>query len=94
MVLMASTNTLLQTMVPDHLRGRVMAMHVTMFMGMTPFGSLLAGAIAAKVGAPLAISIGAVLCLMGSGLFLLQLPTLRLVSHNPIRTHMGEPESM
>ena len=44
MTQMASTNTLIQTMVPDHLRGRVMAVHVMTFMGMGPFGSFMAGA--------------------------------------------------
>ena len=41
MVQMAATNTLIQIMVPDHLRGRVMAVHIMMFMGMAPFGSFL-----------------------------------------------------
>jgi len=43
---MASSNTLIQAMTPDHLRGRVMAMYTMMFMGMAPFGSLFAGGIA------------------------------------------------
>ena len=94
MVNMAATNTLIQTMVPDNLRGRVMAVHVMMFMGMAPFGSFSAGAIAARVGAPMAISMGAVLCLIGSGLFMSRLPGLQLVTNHPIRTHMDEPESM
>ena len=94
MVQMASTNTLIQTMVPDRLRGRVMAVHVMMFMGMAPFGSFLAGAVAAKMGAPLAISMGAFLCLAGSGLFMARLPELQLVTQNPMRTHVGDPESM
>jgi MFS family permease len=51
MVQMAATNTLVQTMVPDRLRGRVMAVHVMMFMGMAPFGSFIAGAVADKMGA-------------------------------------------
>jgi MFS family permease len=93
MVQMAATNTLIQTMVPDRLRGRVMAVHVMMFMGMAPIGSLLAGAIAAKVGAPLAVSMGAVLCVAGSGLFLSRLQGLQLVPHSPIRTHMDESQS-
>jgi MFS family permease len=80
-VQMGSTNTLIQMMVPDNLRGRVMALHVMMFMGMAPFGSFFAGAIAARVGAPLAVASGAVLCLIGAGAFLARLPKLQLVSN-------------
>ena len=50
MLQMSSSNTLIQAMVPDHLRGRVMAMYTMMFMGMAPFGSLFAGALADKTG--------------------------------------------
>src|SRR5438034_20242 len=50
MVGMASSNTLLQVMVPDHLRGRVMAVYSMMFMGMAPFGALLAGGLAGRWG--------------------------------------------
>jgi MFS family permease len=82
MVQMASTNTLVQTMVPDHLRGRVMAVHTMMFMGMAPFGSFLTGAFAAKVGAPLAVASGAVCCLIGAGVFLYRLPGLQMPPSN------------
>lgn len=78
-VQMGSTNTLLQTMVPDDLRGRVMALHVMMFMGMMPFGQFFAGAIAEKVGAPVAVASGALICLIGAGIFLSRLPKLQLV---------------
>jgi MFS family permease len=80
MVQMACTNTLIQIMVPDSLRGRVMSTHVWMFLGMAPFGSFLAGAIANHVGAPATILIGATLCLTGSGLFASRLPRLHLTS--------------
>jgi MFS family permease len=69
MVLMACANTLIQMMVPDHLRGRVLATHVWVFMGMAPFGSLLAGSIAAHLGAPSTVLVGGILCLMGAGIF-------------------------
>lgn len=77
-VTMGATNTLIQTMVPDRLRGRVMALHVMMFMGMAPFGSLLAGALAEPLGAPATVALGAVLCVGGSALFLSRLPSLRI----------------
>jgi MFS family permease len=80
MVQMACTNTLIQIMVPDGLRGRVMSTHIWMFLGMAPFGSLLAGAIAGHVGAPATILVGSFLCLAGAGLFALRLPKFQLSS--------------
>jgi len=77
MMTMACTNTLIQTMVPDQLRGRVMATHVWMFLGMTPFGSFLAGGIAAQAGAPTTMFMGALLCLAGATLFASRLPGLK-----------------
>ena len=62
MVEMAASNTLIQSMVPDRLRGRVMAVYSMMFMGMAPVGALLAGAIAAPVGAPETVAIGGAVC--------------------------------
>jgi MFS family permease len=77
MVQMASSNTLIQSMVPDRLRGRVMAFYAMMFMGMAPFGSFFAGALAEHIGAPLTLAIGGVACLAGSALFAIKLPALR-----------------
>jgi predicted MFS family arabinose efflux permease len=77
MVTLASTNTLIQIMVPDDLRGRVMAVHVMMFMGMAPFGSLLAGVVAERMGAPSTVAMGAVCCLGGALIFMLRLPKLQ-----------------
>ncbi len=75
---MASSNTLIQAMTPDHLRGRVMAMYTMMFMGMAPFGSLFAGAIAEHLGAPLTVSVGAVACIGAAFLFFFHLPKIRV----------------
>jgi MFS family permease len=55
----ASVNALLQSKVPDHLRGRVMSVYVFMFVGMTPLGALQAGALAKWIGAPHALAVGA-----------------------------------
>jgi MFS family permease len=77
MMTMACINTLIQTVVPDHLRGRVMATHVWMFLGMTPFGSFLAGAIATHAGAPATMFVGALLCMAGAGLFAFRLRGLQ-----------------
>jgi MFS family permease len=80
MVQMASSNTLIQSMVPDQLRGRVMAVYSMMFMGMAPFGSLLSGFLADRVGAPMTLMVGAAGCLAGSGIFALRLPSLRVAA--------------
>ncbi|HZP02827.1 MAG TPA: MFS transporter [Terriglobia bacterium] len=66
---MSSSNTLIQTMVPDALRGRVMSVYSMMFMGMAPFGSLLAGAVANRLGAPATVALGGTVCIAGSLVF-------------------------
>ncbi len=78
MVEMAASNTLIQSMVPDELRGRVMAVYSMMFMGMAPFGALFAGAIADRIGAPLTVSMGAVACLGAAAIFGLRLEEFRV----------------
>jgi len=78
MLQMACSNTLIQTMVPDRLRGRVMAVYSMMFMGMAPFGALLGGALAHRLGAPATIAIGGVACIIGAIWFGRQLPELRI----------------
>lgn len=77
MVQMASSNTLVQSMVPDSLRGRVMAVYSMMFMGMAPFGALLAGALAQSIGAPATVALGGAVCMLGALVFGLRLPALR-----------------
>ncbi|MGD0498979.1 MAG: MFS transporter [Bryobacteraceae bacterium] len=69
-----SSNTLLQSMVPDRLRGRVMSIYSMMFMGMAPFGSLAAGAAASKIGAPATVAAGGVICVAAAAVFWLRLP--------------------
>jgi MFS family permease len=77
MLQMASSNTLIQSMVPDQFRGRTMAVYSMMFMGMAPLGSLLAGGLAAKIGAPWALAIGGVGALAGAGVYARHLPKFR-----------------
>jgi MFS family permease len=86
MVQMASTNTLLQTVVPDRLRGRVMAVHITTFMGLSSFGSFIAGSVAEKLGAPLTLTLGGIACVAGSVLFAFRLPHLQLTAPKSIQT--------
>jgi len=78
MIQMGSSNTLIQTMVPDHLRGRVMSVYSMMFLGMAPIGSALAGVVAGKIGAPWTVAWGGVICSAGAFLFWLRLPGLRV----------------
>ena len=77
MVQMASSNTLLQSMVPDQMRGRVIAVYSMMFMGMAPFGAFFAGAIAHHLGAPWTVAVGGVACIAGAIVFGLDLPRFR-----------------
>jgi MFS family permease len=77
MVQMASSNTLIQSMVPDQLRGRVMAVYSMMFMGMAPFGAMFAGLMAEQLDAPATVAIGGAVCIAGAALFSARLPLLR-----------------
>jgi MFS family permease len=85
---MAPSNTILQTIVEDEKRGRVMAFYSMAFQGMVPFGSLLAGNVAARFGAPGAVMLNGVMCLAGSLLFARKLPAIRKVVR-PIYVRMG-----
>lgn len=69
-VQMAATNTTLQNRVPDHLRGRIMAVYATMFMGVQPIGSLIAGGVAKRIGAPYTLAVFGTLCFLGSMIFI------------------------
>jgi MFS family permease len=77
---MAATNTTLQNRVPDRLRGRIMAVYATMFMGVQPIGSLIAGGIAKRIGAPDTLTLFGVFVLVASLVF-----TFRVV------TRLGQP---
>jgi MFS family permease len=91
---MSASNTLIQAMVPDHLRGRVMAVYSMMFMGMAPFGALLGGAVADRLGAPVSVAMGAVACVGGAILFGMRLPNLRVEARQLILSQAvagGEP---
>jgi MFS family permease len=87
-VQLASCNTILQTVVDERQRGRVMSLYTTAFLGMSPLGSLIAGSLASKVGAANTVRIGGVCCILAAIAFSLQLPTLRRFVR-PIYTRMG-----
>jgi MFS family permease len=74
---MASSNTILQTIVHEDKRGRVMAYYSMAIMGVGPFGSLIAGALATRIGAPWTLIGGGIICLLGAAHFGRLLPDLR-----------------
>jgi len=74
---MASSNTILQTIVEDKKRGRVMSFYSMAIQGVAPFGSLIAGATASRIGAPATLMIGGAICVCGAALFAMKLPALR-----------------
>jgi MFS family permease len=85
---MAATNTLLQTLVEERMRGRVMSFYTMSFLGMTPFASLIAGFLASHFGVQMAVRIGAALSLVAVSVFALRLPKLRR-QIRPIYERMG-----
>jgi MFS family permease len=87
-VLAASSNTVLQTLVDDDKRGRVMSLYAMAFLGMSPFGNLLAGALADRIGAPATVLLGGLACIAGGLEFARRLPRLREMVR-PIYVRMG-----
>jgi MFS family permease len=77
MIALAATNTVVQTLVPERLRGRVMAFYTMAVLGTAPIGSLLAGIAASRIGAPATIMVGGVACLVAGTWFHFSLPRLR-----------------
>ena len=85
MLQMAATNTLLQSMAPDHLRGRIIALYSMMFMGMMPVGSLGAGFTAERLGATVTLAVGGFACLLGAVVFARRLPSFRAEALEKLR---------
>ena len=93
---MAASNTIIQTLVSEEKRGRVMSYYTMAFVGMAPFGSLLAGSMASAIGAPWTVMINGIVVVLGAGWFFAQLPALRRTVR-PIYQEMGiipRPEEM
>jgi MFS family permease len=98
MMHLGASNTLIQAMVPDALRGRVMAVYAMVVLGITPFGALLAGSLAERLGAPGTVAIGGVFCIAGSAVFARHLPVLRIEARRLIAVQDqiaadGQPET-
>ncbi len=88
MVTMASSNTMLQTIADDDKRGRVMSLYTMAFMGMMPFGNLLCGALASKIGAPGTVVLCGSVCIALAGASWWHLPRLRK-GIQPIYVRLG-----
>ena len=69
MIQMASSNTIIQTVVDDDKRGRVMSLYTMAFMGSAPFGSFIAGSLAKIIGTPVTILLGGMMCIGGAVVF-------------------------
>jgi MFS family permease len=93
MMQFTASNTLIQAMVPDQLRGRMMSLYAMMFLGMTPFGSLLAGFLADHVGAPKTVALGGFVSCIGGLVFLRKWPAMRAPARDLIAAQgmMAQP---
>jgi MFS family permease len=78
LIQVVATNTLIQSMVPDHFRGRVMSAYTMMLIGVNPVGALAAGYEAQRWGAPVTIALGAGVCLVAATWFAAELPKFRV----------------
>jgi MFS family permease len=85
---LAASNTVIQTLVPEAMRSRVMSYYTMAFVGMAPFGSLLAGFMAHHIGAPHTVMVTGAACVLGAIWFTTQLPSVRKVMR-PIYLEMG-----
>jgi len=88
MMHMASTNTIIQTLVDDRLRGRVMAFYMMSFVGTMPIGSFVGGVIAGHIGSQHTLIVAACVGLLGSALYLVRYPRMRTIMR-PIYDEMG-----
>lgn len=77
MLQMASSNTVIQSIVEDDKRGRVMSFYTMAFLGMAPFGSIIAGSLAKEIGAPNTLILGGVACLCGAIVFIAKRKVIR-----------------
>ena len=88
MVQMASSNTIIQTIVDDEKRGRVMSFYMMAFLGTAPFGSLIAGWMSSRIGPAHTLQVGGLCCLLAAAWFARGLPALRAVVR-PIYVRLG-----
>ena len=87
MTTMAASNTIVQSIVDDDKRGRVMSFYTMAFIGMAPFGSLIAGSLASHIGATNALAISGVFCFIAATFFASRLPELKKILHPVFERH-------
>ncbi len=88
MLVMASSNTVIQTVVDDNKRGRVMSFYAMAFMGTAPFGSLLSGGLAKIIGTPLTLSVAGTTCIIGALLYFRKMPDMQKAIQ-PVYARLG-----
>lgn len=93
MLQVGASNTLIQSMVPDRLRGRAMSVYSMMYIGIGPFGAMAAGFAAGAFGVRITILTGAVVCLVSSAVFAFRLPSIRPVARQLIRDRQAIDEA-
>jgi MFS family permease len=95
MIQFGSTNTLIQMMTPDRLRGRAISAYSMMYMGMTPIGSMAAGFVAEQIGARVTVTAGGVFCLIATALYASQLSEMRAEARQMVLSAASEnPEQV
>jgi len=87
-VQMAASNTVIQTIVDDEKRGRVMSFYMMAFLGTAPFGSLIAGSLSTHIGAPHTLLVGGLCCMAGGAWFWSELPAIRALVR-PVYAKLG-----
>jgi MFS family permease len=85
---LTSSNTIIQTLIDEKMRGRVMSYYTMAFVGMAPFGSLLAGALAHSIGAPRTVIVSGIACILGAFWFTTRLAAIRR-DMRPIYERLG-----
>ena len=88
MVSAASTNTVLQTIVEDRMRARVMSIYMMSFLGVSPLGALAAGTLAERIGPPATLALGGALALVAAFSYWMNLPNIRLAIR-PVYQKLG-----
>jgi MFS family permease len=93
MLQMACSNTLIQSMAPDRLRGRIMSAYSMMVMGMAPLGAIYGGALAQRIGAPWTVAIGGFVSLIGAAIFWHYVPRIRAEARRLIEAQQHASET-
>ena len=93
MIQMGASNTLVQSMVPDALRGRVMSVYSMMYMGVGPVGAMIAGFAAERIGAQRTLAAGAACCLIAAAIFAWRLGAIRTGAAQLIRAQRAATEA-